>query len=317
MHCIAKVKLQRKVVQIPSIQATSLFVPRMSKIEHTIHCFEYLSQTPYVPLCDINPTDRICGICFDPYSTSPIGYGDFDNRPLRLPCGHMFGLQCLAHWMFSPNFDHHCSLCRTKIVPSLRQQTQQALPKPLTHTAAHFQRISEVNPLTKQWLDNNSALDGDIRAAILRDEVEYGRKYDMDRVWMLFDVQMDLLEFEAVALTPPVLRGLKAVALLLLMLGVTVSVLWSRMIFLCSCWKFLYHGLRIPLQLCHLDYPWSGSTSFLARILTAGLSAAEVDIWWETTANGVFALVWCGLYALGTPYLNCLQAWIFDQMPPE
>ena len=84
--------------------------------------FRFLATVPYLGVED--PAFQAdCPLCKEPFqwlqpSGKPL------NRPVRLSCGHVFGLQCLAQWMFSPDFDGHCCFCRAIIVDPTRTLSQ-------------------------------------------------------------------------------------------------------------------------------------------------------------------------------------------------
>lgn len=43
--------------------------------------------------------------------------GETVNRPVKLDCGHIFGIQCLAHLVFTSDFSNRCPLCRAQLIP--------------------------------------------------------------------------------------------------------------------------------------------------------------------------------------------------------
>lgn len=79
--------------------------------------FDFLETIPYVE--ELRQTDDSnCFICSEPYSMlhrewNIKGTHDF---PVRLPCGHVVGLQCLAYWMLSSGISNRCGICRA-IIP--------------------------------------------------------------------------------------------------------------------------------------------------------------------------------------------------------
>jgi len=86
--------------------------------------FRFLQTIPYIEALEQSDDDH-CFICKEPYNVGsrewvPGGLHDF---PVRLPCRHVLGNQCLARWILSPNFDNHCCLCRARIIPELDKET--------------------------------------------------------------------------------------------------------------------------------------------------------------------------------------------------
>jgi len=74
--------------------------------------FDFLETVPYVE--ELRQTDDSdCFICSEPYSMlhrewNLKGTHDF---PVRLPCGHVVGLQCLTYWMLSSEISNRCGIC--------------------------------------------------------------------------------------------------------------------------------------------------------------------------------------------------------------
>ncbi|KAF6223243.1 hypothetical protein HO133_000085 [Letharia lupina] len=65
------------------------------------------------------PTDRRdCSICQEPFEkTVWKKKGDSINSPVKLDCGHIFGINCLAKLVFTSDFANTCPLCRARIIP--------------------------------------------------------------------------------------------------------------------------------------------------------------------------------------------------------
>ena len=84
--------------------------------------FEFLATVPYLKVEDPAFQDD-CPICKEPFQGLQTP-GETLDRPVRLSCGHIFGLQCLARWMFSTYMDGHCSYCRAIIVDPTRAKAQ-------------------------------------------------------------------------------------------------------------------------------------------------------------------------------------------------
>ncbi len=85
-------------------------------VEQLKNKFIFLSAVPYVEMADLPASNDECYICLEPFNSSPWQLGGTWNRPVRLPCGHIVGIQCLTRWVLSDNFDNGCSLCRVMVV---------------------------------------------------------------------------------------------------------------------------------------------------------------------------------------------------------
>ena len=112
-------------------------IPRaMAQLETLRSYFQYLITAPYTNDDDPAFQDD-CAIC-----KAPFGYPrepeNIMDRPVRLSCGHVFGLQCLAKWMLSPKYDAHCSYCRIIVVDPTRLKTQHRI---LTANLTYFEIV--------------------------------------------------------------------------------------------------------------------------------------------------------------------------------
>ena len=80
--------------------------------------FKHLYCLPYVNIGTLDPQERDCSICFETYHKKPSGSTEPSHRPVQLACGHVFGLRCLAAWVFSPNFNNRCCYCKVRLIPA-------------------------------------------------------------------------------------------------------------------------------------------------------------------------------------------------------
>ena len=99
--------------------------------------YYYLKKVPRLSNDDLAVEDRVCFICQEPYDSRRLVWAPeaVINYPVALPCHHHVGLQCLATWMFSSNFDNHCAMCRQEIVPSDKRFSTRAAERQLITTA--------------------------------------------------------------------------------------------------------------------------------------------------------------------------------------
>lgn len=63
----------------------------------------FVDQLPDICLKDF-PDDTSCHICMDPFSST-----EDPESPVRLPCGHVMGRNCISKWLTTSN---SCPLCR-------------------------------------------------------------------------------------------------------------------------------------------------------------------------------------------------------------
>ena len=112
-------------------------IPRaIAELETFRSYFQYLITIPYTNGDDAAFQDD-CAICKEPFGR-PREPEEIMDRPVRLSCGHVFGLQCLAKWILSPIFDGHCSYCRSIVVDPTRLKTQHPV---LTAILTNFEIV--------------------------------------------------------------------------------------------------------------------------------------------------------------------------------
>ena len=81
---------------------------------------DFLLSATNVKIKTLAPDARFCAICQEPFDKSVWQKDNTDtpvNRPVKLECGHVFGIQCLAHLVFTSDFSNRCPLCRAKVMP--------------------------------------------------------------------------------------------------------------------------------------------------------------------------------------------------------
>lgn len=79
--------------------------------------FDFLLTVSNIKIKNIPPDQRFCVICQSPFDNNVWKFGDTVNRPVKLDCGHIFGIQCLAHLVFTSDFSNRCPLCRAQLMP--------------------------------------------------------------------------------------------------------------------------------------------------------------------------------------------------------
>lgn len=71
-----------------------------------------LQQRFTEPSADILQQNPLCGICWNEY--------EGEDRPVTLPCGHVFGEECILAWSrgITPTGRHNgCPCCRAELLP--------------------------------------------------------------------------------------------------------------------------------------------------------------------------------------------------------
>ncbi|CAF9905767.1 hypothetical protein IMSHALPRED_003969 [Imshaugia aleurites] len=88
----------------------------LSDLKTTTAHFDFLLTAPAIKIKTIPPDARTCAICQEPFDNNVRKPGDAVNRPVQLDCGHIFGITCLAHLVFTSDFRNRCPLCRAPVV---------------------------------------------------------------------------------------------------------------------------------------------------------------------------------------------------------
>lgn len=139
----------------PSSRPTIIKTPSSERERSAEDLDNFISTLQKVDAKDLGPDrlDRECRICFEPYrkcavmaaaaaattttttppddasgsslhlSISISGQGEED--PLRLPCNHIFGQQCLEHWLRKRD---QCPNCRRVLLPSIIDDPVEVVP---------------------------------------------------------------------------------------------------------------------------------------------------------------------------------------------
>lgn len=72
---------------------------------------EFLSGLEQIALEDLHADDRFCPICLDPYVAPSEGEpSENEERPVKLPCGHVFGQSCVSTLRHE---SYKCPMCRS------------------------------------------------------------------------------------------------------------------------------------------------------------------------------------------------------------
>ncbi|KAL9066128.1 MAG: hypothetical protein Q9161_007786 [Pseudevernia consocians] len=79
---------------------------------------KFLDGLTKVPLGEL-PPDSTCMICLDAYGTQSPCNGDITEGPVRLPCKHLVGSECISIWL-SPDetAQNSCPYCRATFFPA-------------------------------------------------------------------------------------------------------------------------------------------------------------------------------------------------------
>ena len=108
---------------------------------------EWFNALPFADIETLNKDDQNCGICRLEYSYSSSSnisdQEDPPEKPVLLPCGHVFGQHCLKTWL-SPapegGNSNACPMCRHKLFEA--GPGDDAF---MIDTLDHFRRLEEMN----------------------------------------------------------------------------------------------------------------------------------------------------------------------------
>lgn len=98
-----------------------------SELTRIVASVNVLLTLPDVKIRKIPADSTICSICHDPFAKDPWKMGETVNSPVKVECGHIFGIQCLARLLYSDESSARCPLCRAKIVPKTVEENPSVL----------------------------------------------------------------------------------------------------------------------------------------------------------------------------------------------
>ena len=78
---------------------------------------EWLARLRWPEPQSLAVDDRSCCLCLEPYSWGKKSTGS-DEIPVRLTCGHTFGLRCIGRWLSQCKEDQDwgtCPVCRSRL----------------------------------------------------------------------------------------------------------------------------------------------------------------------------------------------------------
>ncbi|KAL9067801.1 MAG: hypothetical protein Q9161_006619 [Pseudevernia consocians] len=88
----------------------------ISELKNITAQFDFLFTASNVKIETIPNDHQLCVICQEPFNNNAWKFGDTVNCPVKLECGHIFGIQCLAHLVFTSDFSNRCPLCRAQVI---------------------------------------------------------------------------------------------------------------------------------------------------------------------------------------------------------
>ncbi|KAL6720031.1 hypothetical protein ACLMJK_001952 [Lecanora helva] len=75
----------------------STYSGTVSELKRTVARFDLLLNAPDVTMIDTTPDQSICSICQELFQERSENVEEVVDRPVRLTCGHTFGLKCKLH----------------------------------------------------------------------------------------------------------------------------------------------------------------------------------------------------------------------------
>lgn len=90
-----------------------------------------------------------CTICQEPYYSKSA-----KEIPVKLPCAHIFGSDCISKWLSSPTSQRRCPLCRIELFkPNPSEMRPAAPPSNLAHSIDLLERLVNENTNTARRVD--------------------------------------------------------------------------------------------------------------------------------------------------------------------
>ena len=88
----------------------------------------FISALPTPKIADLEEGQKICHICMEPFTQS-FTKELLQEVPVLLPCGHVFGKNCMSKWLTSAGkkSPRNCPMCRTELSPPPRLPSRELL----------------------------------------------------------------------------------------------------------------------------------------------------------------------------------------------
>ena len=89
---------------------------------------QILASMPVIRKKNLKENEKECSICREPFrdstkSSSTHAPDEVDEKPVRLPCGHIFGDVCFRDWIWPFGQGTNCPMCRSNDFPNHQQFT--------------------------------------------------------------------------------------------------------------------------------------------------------------------------------------------------
>ena len=104
----------------------------------------FLESLPVLSFADLRLDSLECPFCIEPYQNSP-----HSERPVRLPCSHVMGRDCLKKWLNSSGANANnnaCPTCRAILFErddELDDDSEDETPPPVSQSAAPREQLPE------------------------------------------------------------------------------------------------------------------------------------------------------------------------------
>lgn len=96
----------------------STFPTTISDLKKTTAYFAFLLTIANVPITELSPPERKCLTCRKPFQKTAQNENEESiNAPIKLNCGHVSHIRCLARSVFAANFINTCPQCHNQIIP--------------------------------------------------------------------------------------------------------------------------------------------------------------------------------------------------------
>lgn len=153
---------------------------------------DFLITLPAVDINILELEDRNCPICQEEYHDTLWRLGkDPVHRPVRLNCGHVFGMPCLARWLFFSRFyNQRCPLCRAYTCTERDPTAPSWEVELLVKTVSDIEFSCRDHP-SHIWCDvKEQRVEGLKR--VLHDELAMkGSKLPIEQIIVLFEASLE------------------------------------------------------------------------------------------------------------------------------
>ena len=132
-----------------------------------------------------------CCICYEPFEYHTWTRGLPVHRPIKLCCGHVFGMPCLARWASEVEFSNHCPFCRSAVYRHRTAVVRDHAPRRLAIAIAQIQNACE-NHLYHIWCNRKDYHSRRARRRLCNRLRQTESSLSTERTMAIFEAMVDV-----------------------------------------------------------------------------------------------------------------------------